>query len=157
MARWRYADSYPVADVFETRTMLEGRIAGLSSQILSEAEFQALEVETDKMERNWESGDLLSNVEADLEFHAIIASACPNRMIVDLYQSVRDKLTETQIQPIPITEPARMRASITEHRRIVKALRMRNAAKATREMQNHIRNTARCAGISIAPGVLGSD
>ena len=157
MARWRYADSYPVADVFETRIMLEGRIAGLSSQTLSEAELEALELETDTMERNWASGDLLSNVEADLEFHAIIAAACPNRMIVDLYQSVRDKLTETQIQPIPITEPARMRASIAEHRCIIDALRMRDAGKSSQEMQNHIRNTARCAGISIASDVLNSD
>jgi GntR family transcriptional repressor for pyruvate dehydrogenase complex len=154
MARWRYADSYSVADVFETRIMLEGRIAGLSTPTLTEAEFQALEIETDRMERNWERGDLLSNAEADLEFHAIIAAACPNRMIVDLYQSVRDKLTETQIQPIPITEPARMRASIAEHRRVIDALRMRDAAKATREMQDHIRNTARCAGISLTSSVL---
>ncbi|MGX8009498.1 FCD domain-containing protein [Mesorhizobium sp. ORM8.1] len=92
--------------------------------------------------------------EAALEFHAIIAAACPNRMIVDLYQPVRDKLTETQIQPIPITEPARMRASIAEHRRVTDAPRMRDAAKATREMQNHIRNTARCAGISLTSSVL---
>ena len=157
MARWRYADSYPVADVFETRIMVEGRIAGLSSQTLTEADFQALEIAADTMESNWESGDLLANVEADLEFHAIIASACPNRMIVDLYQSLRDKLTETQIQPIPITEPARMRASIAEHRRIIRALRNRDAAKAAREMQNHITNTARCAGISIASNILNSD
>ena len=78
-------------------------------------------------------------------------------MIVDLYQSVRDQLTETQIQPIPITESARMQASIGEHRSIIKALRTRDAANATREMQNHIRNTARCAGISIALGTLISD
>ncbi|QPC91988.1 FadR/GntR family transcriptional regulator [Mesorhizobium sp. INR15] len=154
MARWRYADSYPVADVFETRIMLEGRIAGLSSRTLTEAEFQALELETDTMERNWETGDLLANAEADLEFHAIIASACPNRMIVDLYQSVRDQLTQTQIQPIPITEPARMKASIAEHRRIIRALRMRDAGKATQEMQGHIRNTARCAGILLAAEIL---
>ncbi len=157
MARWRYADSYPVADVFETRIMLEGRIAGLSSQTLTEIEFQALEAETDTMERNWESGDLLANVEADLEFHAIIACACPNRMIVDLYQSLRNKLTETQIRPIPITDPARMRASIAEHRRFIRALRSRDVAKATSEMQNHISNTARCAGISIASSVPNSD
>lgn len=153
MARWRYADSYQVTDVFETRIMLEGQISGLSSQTLTEEEFQALEHQTDTMERNWESGDLLSNVEADLEFHAIIAAACPNRMIVDLYQSVRDQLTQTQIQPIPITEPARMRASIAEHRRIIEALRMRDATSAMTEMHNHIRNTARCAGISIASTV----
>ena len=148
-ARWRYSDSYPVADVFQTRIMLEGEIAGLSAHVLTDVQLHALELETDAMERNWETGDLLANVEADLEFHQIVASACPNRMLVDLYQSVRDQLTATQIHPIPITEPARMRASIAEHRRIVAALQRRDAAGATREMQNHILNTARCAGIAL--------
>src|SRR5215204_2911025 len=106
MARWRYADSYPVSDVFQTRIMLEGRIISLSMQALTESDLGVLEAATDDMERNWEKGDLLSNFEADLKFHRIIVTACPNRMLVDLYQSVRDQLTETQMQPIPITEPA---------------------------------------------------
>lgn len=150
MARWRYADSYPVADVFQTRMMLEGRIIGLSARMLSDGEIDRLESATDAMERHWATGDLLSNVEADLEFHAIIAAACPNRMLVDLYQSVRDQLTETQMQPIPITEPARMRASVSEHRRIIEALRLRDPDRASRAMQSHILNTARCAGIELS-------
>lgn len=149
MARWRYSDSYPVTDVFQTRIMLEGQIAGLSANLISEAEIQQLEVETDNMERHWETGNLLANVEADLEFHLIIASACPNRMLVDLYNSVRDRLTATQIQPIPITEPARMRDSIGEHKRIIASLRRREADATARDMESHIRNTARCAGINL--------
>ena len=74
-------------------------------------------------------------------------------MLVDLYRSVRDQLTETQRQPIPITAPARMSASIAEHRRIIGALRKREAAHATFEMQRHILNTARCAGIDLARGL----
>jgi GntR family transcriptional repressor for pyruvate dehydrogenase complex len=101
------------------------------------------------MERHWEGGDLLANVEADLEFHQIIATACPNRMLVDLYHSVREQLTATQIQPIPITAPERMKASISEHRRIVIAFRNRDAEGATREMRGHILNTASCAGIRL--------
>ena len=147
MAPWRYSDSYSVADVFQTRIMLEGQLAGLSAHALSEAALRALTAETDKMERHWEGGDLLANVEADLEFHQIIATACPNRMLVDLYHSVREQLTATQIQPIPITAPERMKASISEHRRIVIAFRNRDAEGATREMRGHILNTATCAGI----------
>ena len=153
MARWRYGDSYPVSDVFETRIMLEGRIVGLSAHALTDGDLDGLDRATDDMERHWEMGDLLSNVEADLEFHRIIASACPNRMLVDLYQSARELLTETQMQPIPITEPARMQASIGEHRRIIAALRLRDAVQATFEMQRHILNTARCAGVDLGVGL----
>jgi len=147
MAPWRYSESYPVTDVFQTRILIEAQLAGLSAHALSEAELNALTDETDRMEQNWAAGDLLANVEADLEFHQIIASACPNKMLVDLYQSVREQLTATQIQPIPITAPERMKDSIAEHRRLITALRQRDAAKASQEMRSHIQNTARCAGI----------
>lgn len=147
MAPWRYDESYPVADVFQTRAMLEGQIAGLSAGALSDAQLNALDEETNRMEQNWASGDLLANVEADLAFHQQIVSACPNRMLVDLYGSVRQQLTATQIQPIPITEPDRMKASIGEHRLIVATFRRRDADAAVRAMRNHILNTARCAGV----------
>jgi GntR family transcriptional regulator, transcriptional repressor for pyruvate dehydrogenase complex len=91
---------------------------------------------------------LLANVEADLKSHLLIASACPNRMLVDLYHS-RNRLTATQTQPIPITEPARMRDSIGEHRTIVAALRRREAEAAVRAMESHIHNTARCVGVEL--------
>jgi len=60
---------------------------------------------------------------------------------------VRDQITETQRQPIPITDPERMRASIAEHRGIIKALSDGDANAARTDMQTHIRNTARCAGL----------
>jgi GntR family transcriptional repressor for pyruvate dehydrogenase complex len=147
MARWRYADSYRLPDVFETRLLIEGRIANLAAKAISPEAIEALVAATDNMEKHWAAGDLLANVEADLEFHSIIAAACPNRMLVDLYNSARDLITETQRRPIPITEPARMSASISEHRRIIAALRAHNAAEAKAQMEDHIRNTARCAGV----------
>jgi GntR family transcriptional repressor for pyruvate dehydrogenase complex len=75
MARWRYDDSYPVSDVFETRIMLEGRIAGLSAQALADGDLDGLDRATDDMERHWEMGDLLSNVEADPE--PTVLTVCP--------------------------------------------------------------------------------
>jgi GntR family transcriptional repressor for pyruvate dehydrogenase complex len=149
MAQWRYAESYPVKDVFATRLMLEGTIASLAAVTLPSPHFEALERATDEMERFWASGDLLSNVEADLEFHSIIASGCRNLMLVDLYRSVRDLITETQRQPIPITAPARMSQSISEHRHILDALRKRDGQAAREAMENHILNTARCANIDL--------
>lgn len=147
MARWRYSDSYTVLEVFQARIMLEGRIASLAAGGLTEAGFQALDRATDDMERHWKAGDLLANVEADLEFHATIAGACSNTMLVALYETVREQLTETQRQPIPITEPVRMTESIREHRQITSALRSGDASGARKAMERHIRNTGRCAGI----------
>ena len=147
MAPWRYSESYSVFDVFQTRILLEGEIARLSAGRLSQAQLDMMEKATKTMEDCWASQDLLANVDADLEFHGIIVSACSNTMLKALYQTVRDQVTETQRQPIPITDPERMRQSIAEHRRIIAALKNNDADGACREMETHIRNTARCAGL----------
>jgi GntR family transcriptional repressor for pyruvate dehydrogenase complex len=149
LSKWRFAGSHSVIDVFQTRMMLEGRIAALAAAAITSADAARLDVLTARMEETFADGDLLSNVEADLEFHGLIASACQNRMMVDIYQSVLAELTETQRQPIPKTAPERMAQSIGEHRRITAALRAGDAAVARGEMETHIRNTARCAGIDV--------
>jgi len=147
MAPWRYSESYSVFDVFQTRILLEGEIARLSAGRLSQAQLDMMEKATKTMEDCWANQDLLANVDADLEFHGIIVSACSNTMLKALYQTVRDQVTETQRQPIPITDPERMRQSIAEHRRIIAALKNNDGDGACREMETHIRNTARCAGL----------
>lgn len=148
MAAWRYSDSYSVFDVFQTRILLEGEIARLAAGRLTQLQLERMEAATLKMEECWGKHDLLANVDADLEFHGIIVSACSNAMLKALYQTVRDQITETQRQPMPITDPERMGKSIAEHRRIIAALKANDSAAACREMQTHIRNTALCAGLS---------
>jgi GntR family transcriptional repressor for pyruvate dehydrogenase complex len=148
MAPWRYSDSYSVFDVFQTRILLEGEIARLSAGRLTQLQLDRMEGATRTMEECWANQDLLANVEADLEFHGIIVSACANAMLKALYRTVRDQVTETQRQPIPMTDPERMRHSIAEHRRIIAALRANDGSLARSEMEGHIRNTARCAGLS---------
>lgn len=146
-AKWRYADRYPVDDVFQTRILLESRIAALAAVAAGPADLARLAAATDRMEVSFAERDLVSNVEADLEFHGLIVGLCPNRMLVDLYHSVREQLTQTQAQPIPVTAPTRMAQSIAEHRAIITALAGSDPAGAADAMQSHIRNTARCAGI----------
>lgn len=147
MAPWRYSESYSVFDVFQTRILLEGEIARLSAGRLSQDQLDRMESATKTMEDCWANQDLLANVDADLEFHGIIVSACSNTMLKALYQTVRDQVTETQRQPIPITDPERMRQSIAEHRRIIASLKANDGVGARSEMEAHIRNTARCAGL----------
>ena len=147
MAPWRYSDSYPAFDVFQTRILLEGEIARLSAGRLTQLQLDAMEDATKAMEEAWAKQDLVTNVESDLLFHGTIVSACANAMLKALYQTVRDQVTETQRQPIPMTDPERMAQSIAEHRRIIAALRANDGPAARHEMETHIRNTARCAGL----------
>lgn len=147
--KWRYSDSHSMQDVFETRHMLEGEIARYAAQGIDAATLSILIETTDEMERCWEAGDLLANVEADLHFHRTIALSCPNRMLQSIYETVQGLLTETQRQPIPRTDPTRMRASLAEHREIIAALSRGDGAATCVSMHKHIANTAACAGIEI--------
>jgi GntR family transcriptional repressor for pyruvate dehydrogenase complex len=145
--KWRYSDSHSMQDVFETRHMLEGRIVLAAAKAIDAAALAELVDATDEMERCWEAGDLLANVEADLRFHRTIAASCPNRMLQSVYETVQSLLTETQRQPIPRTNPTRMRASLAEHREIIAALSRQDGPAACEAMRRHITNTAACADI----------
>jgi GntR family transcriptional regulator, transcriptional repressor for pyruvate dehydrogenase complex len=151
-SKWRYSDSHSMQDVFETRQMLEGRIVMAAAKVIDAAAITVLIAATDEMERCWDAGDLLSNVEADLRFHRTIAMHCPNRMLRTVYETVQDLLAETQRQPIPRTNPTRMRASLSEHRDIIAALSRRDSAAACEAMLRHIANTAACADIDLDMG-----
>jgi GntR family transcriptional repressor for pyruvate dehydrogenase complex len=148
MTAWRHGD-YSVKDVFQTRIMLESQIVRLGAAAVKARQVGDLTRLTDQMEKAWATGDLLGNAEADFEFHGIIVSTCPNRMLTDLYDAHRDRIHSTQMQPIAVTDPARMSSSIAEHRMIVRALGEGDADRAAQAIALHIANTARCAGADI--------
>jgi len=145
--KWRYSDSFAMAEVFETRAMLEGQIVENAATVIGSETLAALRFATDEMETFWVIGDVLANVEADLRFHLTIAQCCTNRMLQALYETVQILLAETQRQPIPRTNPTRMHASVAEHREIIAALATGDGKAARLAMQRHITNTADCAGI----------
>jgi len=144
---WRYDDSFNICDVFQSRILIESELCRLGAGTLGEDILNILETANCAFEDAWEKGDLMAHVEADLLFHRTIAASCPNKMLQRLYHSVQDLLTESQRQPIPNTEPARMTQSIDEHRAIIKALRLADPELAFQAMRLHIQNTARCAGV----------
>lgn len=146
-ATWRYDDAHDLADVFQTRMLIEGEICALAAGAVSGAALQALDAEARAFERAWHEGDLVGHVSADLALHQGIVDACPNRMLAGIYAGMQHLLSETQRQPIPNTDPDRMRRSIAEHRAIVEALEAGDPAAARAGMLAHIRNTARCAGV----------
>lgn len=147
---WRYENTYAIRDVFQTRILIESELCRLSAGMLGEATLNTLQSANQAFEDAWQNGDLMAHVEADLRFHRTIAQSCGNLMLKRLYQSVQDMLSESQRQPIPQTEPARMAQSIAEHSAILAALRLGDAEQAGKAMLAHIENTATCAGIVLS-------
>jgi GntR family transcriptional repressor for pyruvate dehydrogenase complex len=75
-------------------------------------------------------------------------------MLRSVYETVQDLLTETQRQPIPRTNPTRMRESLSEHREIIAALSRRDSRGACKAMRKHVANTAACADIKLDMGKI---
>tara|TARA_R110002049_G_scaffold82977_7_gene211019 strand:+ start:53 stop:760 length:708 start_codon:yes stop_codon:yes gene_type:complete len=146
---WRFSERYMASDVFQARFVLESEIAAAAALHISTHDMAALTQATNQMETAWKRGDIVANVEADVQFHSIIVASCPNVFMQDIYASVRAQVVETQMQAIPATEASRMKASLSEHRAVIVALSRRDAEEARREMRAHIRNTALCAGLQI--------
>ena len=146
-ATWRYSSEYRLADVFQSRRLIEGELCQLAALRISDAEVAALDAAAQEFREAWIAGDLVAHVDADLRFHGTVAAACPNRMLRDIYSSIQTLLTETQRQPLPMTASDRMQASIAEHFRIVDALRRRDGDAAAAEMRAHITHTAASADI----------
>ncbi|WP_386679996.1 FadR/GntR family transcriptional regulator [Loktanella sp. R86503] len=146
---WRFDGEFTISDVFQSRLLIETELCRLAAPHMDDAITDRLHLATQQFEDAWTAGDLVTHVEADLTFHGLIMEACPNAMLRQLYQSVRDKMTESQRVPIPNTAVARMSSSISEHRAILKALRQRDPAEAAAAMAAHIRNTAACAGVAL--------
>ena len=147
---WRFDGQVRIGDVFQTRALVETELCRLAAPYVTPDIVAALEQATTAFETAWSAGDLVGHVEADLRFHALIVETCPNPMLRDFYRSVRDLMTESQRVPIPNTAVARMQASIREHRAILEALGRQDGPAAAAAMQDHIRNTAACAGVSLA-------
>lgn len=146
---WRYDDAHDLREVFQTRLLIEGELARLAASAITPDALAGLQSAATQFEQAWAQGDLVAHVDADLALHQGIAQACPNRMLATLYSTVSQLLTETQRQPIPNTDPDRMAQSIAEHRAILAAMERRDPDAAQAHMRDHIRNTARCAGLQI--------
>ena len=144
--QWRHESAYSIEEVFQTRILLEGEICRLAAPAIGDSALTTIAAAAELFESAWASGDLVGHVEADLEFHQLIAKACPNALLRETYRSVHALITESQRVPIPNTAVERMRASIAEHRAIVDCLRRRDPVEAKAAMERHVRNTASCAG-----------
>lgn len=150
LGRWRFQGVHAIADVFQSRILIEGELARLAAMQIGQEAIDALIRANEDFERFWHEGDLVSHVDADLAFHNRIAEACPNLMLREIYLSLREMLAETQRQPVPVTAPARMAESIAEHRTIISALSGSDPSAARTAIQRHIANTAKAAGLSVA-------
>ena len=125
-------------EIMETRLLIEPRIAALAVANATQADFDRMEL----CNRNGEAGNSFEAFEYwDAALHQSIAEATHNRLIVGLYTAItraRDQADWGELKRRSLNAERRD-IYREEHRRIVAALRTRDAQTAEAALLDHLR------------------
>ncbi|HXG04449.1 MAG TPA: FadR/GntR family transcriptional regulator [Candidatus Binatia bacterium] len=124
-----------IAELFEARRLLEPAIAGLAARRATPDEIHDMERILDEQAKEIAQGR--TGLTQDGEFHAAIAAAAHNRAISRLVHGIMDLLAQSREESL--TTPGRPLRSHQDHRRVLDAIRRRDAVAAERAMHEHIR------------------
>lgn len=120
-------------ELTEARRSLEVSIVRLAAVNRTEAQVLEMEETIETMEAN--QGDISLCVDMDIEFHKIMARSTNNRVFELLHGSVVGLLRESREETMRISGIER---PISEHRKIVEAIKAKDADKAAEYMQAHL-------------------
>ncbi len=125
-----------VLHIVEARIALECPVAELAAMRRNEQIINELEVKLNEMERELNNRDAFIN--ADIEFHEILASATENPIFEDLVAIFHNLMHIVQVS-FPDDIKARSK-SLEYHKEIFTAVRDRNPEQARTSMRKHLEN-----------------
>jgi GntR family transcriptional repressor for pyruvate dehydrogenase complex len=125
-------------ELMDARIVFEPAICRLAAQRRGPADLAALEAILERQSARVERGELA--VEEDSEFHLRLAWATGNRVVVHVVQTINDLLLESRTRSLGA--PDRPRRSLDGHRRVLAAVRARDAEAARQAMVAHLEEIA---------------
>jgi GntR family galactonate operon transcriptional repressor len=125
-------------EIYEVRSIIEPRVAGLAALRRSDAEAAQLRVLLDRMSGSVDDVDAF--VAADLELHAVILDAAHNEILARLAGTIR--LVWNACQRISALAPGGRARAIDEHRAVVEAIRECDAQRAAAASEDLIKRAA---------------
>jgi GntR family transcriptional repressor for pyruvate dehydrogenase complex len=121
-------------ELLDARLIFEPAICRLAALRCTDEDLDCIEAIVMRQSRRVEQGELA--VEEDSEFHLALARATGNGIVVQVIQTINDLLLESRLRSLKTFD--RPRRSLDGHRRIVAALRKRDADAARQAMHDHI-------------------
>lgn len=123
-------------ELFETRKIIEVGIVALAAQLITDEEIETLEVcVTRSSEASHDPSTLL---QLDLEIHQCIAQASHNQILIRFMQVINRLGLASRQRTVQL--PGVPERSISDHQRIVAALKARDPEAARQAMLNHLAN-----------------
>ena len=122
------------AELMDVRRILEPAVARVAAARMTDDDLAALERILDTQRRKRKSGQ--SAILEDTAFHAVLARATRNRVLVSIMATLNDLLVESRT--LTLKQKGRPERSIKGHEAVIAALRRRDEDDAARAMLEHI-------------------
>jgi GntR family transcriptional repressor for pyruvate dehydrogenase complex len=135
LARMLLQSRTQMRELWEVRRVLEPAIAQLAASRITDEELDELGTTLESQRRKVEAG--LTALEEDTAFHYGIAEAARNTVMLRTLDTLVDLLRQSRERSQRHDRPAH---SLAGHRRILSALRRRDADAARDEMLRHLRD-----------------
>lgn len=128
-----------LADIFETRKLVEPHIASLAAERATQTDIERMKQILNNQKSEITRGE--SGVEADAEFHFAIGQATQNQALKKLISGLMDILSHSREESLQT--PGRRQASLASHREILSAIEDHDQDRAQEAMLRHIEQVER--------------
>lgn len=144
---WRFAARFSALEVYQFRLVVEPRAAALAALNVTAEEIGELEALNRRFDAATRDLDLVGCAALDFAFHERIMRLSRNRLLGELYRSHRAVLLESQ--RLPLAKRSRLLEPVSEHERLLKALKMHDPEGASYYMRVHINRAADRVGLAV--------
>lgn len=128
-----------IQDIYEIRSHLEGLCAKWAANSITADELDELEENIYLSEFHVKKEHFEQVVELDSRFHEILYKSSNSKMLDNLLSDFHHYVE--RVRRITLSNPARAKNAIEEHKKIVEALRNRDSDKAETLANQHVMNT----------------
>jgi GntR family transcriptional repressor for pyruvate dehydrogenase complex len=134
LARLLVSERAATGELFEARRLLEPSLAALAAARATPEEMQEMERILEEQAKEIAAGR--TGLAQDAQFHAAIGVAAHNRAITRIAHAIMDLLTQSREDSL--NTPGRPTRSHEDHRRVLAAIRARDAERSRLAMLEHI-------------------
>lgn len=121
----------------EIRKILEVEIAGFAAERRSEEDLEAMRSSIEVMSRRL--GEPAGRVDADVDFHAKLARATYNEVLLTMLEPITDLLRRSR--EVSTARPGSAKRALQEHEKILERVEASDAEGAREQMREHLLNT----------------
>ena len=146
-------------ELLEMRAILEVGISGLAAERATEEDTDAMRVQLERMAAAIDAPE--GYVDADVEFHALLARAARNGVLLTMLEPIVELLRASRRVSASRRPGSALRA-LGEHEEILRRVEAGDAGGARREMRAHLANTVKdieavLGGGALEEGLLGRE